>query len=75
MAASGAIFSWFFGGDPFSLIRISLSFFVLLLSIRQVTDVREWSTAIGIAIASRIISILVMWLLFAGGMMLFALWS
>ncbi|WPJ94524.1 hypothetical protein SH580_13895 [Coraliomargarita algicola] len=54
-------------------IRIGLSFLLLLILIRQLTDVREWATAIRIAVLARSISIALMWLSFAGLMMLFGL--
>ncbi|HBR92606.1 MAG TPA: hypothetical protein DEA90_00400 [Opitutae bacterium] len=54
-------------------IRLGLSFMLLLILIRQFTDVREWATAIRIAILARMISIALMWLSLAGLMVLFGL--
>jgi hypothetical protein len=57
----------------FNPIRIGLSFILLLLLIRQLTDVREWATAIRIALLARFISLALMWLSFAGLIALFKL--
>jgi hypothetical protein len=57
----------------FNPIRIGLSFIILLILIRAITDVREWATAIQIALTARLVSIGMMWLAFAGMMALFGL--
>jgi hypothetical protein len=46
---------------------------VLLILIRQLTDVREWATAIKIAILARVISIALMWGIMMGLLTLFSL--
>jgi hypothetical protein len=72
-AASGAIVAFLIDAGLFNPIRLGLSFIVLLVLIQQFTDVREWATAIKIAITARLISIGVMWLALAGAMMLFGI--
>ncbi len=57
----------------FNPIRIGVSFILLLALIRQMTDVRDWATAIRISLMARLISLGLMWLAFAGVMVLFGL--
>ncbi|MGJ8650719.1 MAG: hypothetical protein ACSHX4_10200 [Opitutaceae bacterium] len=71
VALGGAIVDYIIHAGIFSPVRNGLSFILLLLLIRQMTDVREWATAIKIAITARLVSIAVMWLAFAGLLMLF----
>ncbi|MGZ0707340.1 hypothetical protein ACWPKO_03265 [Coraliomargarita sp. W4R53] len=73
VALVGATLEYLLSIGLFNPIRIGLSFIVLLLLIRQLTDVREWATAIRIAILARFISLALMWLSFAGIMVLFGL--
>lgn len=71
VALGGAMVDYVIHAGIYNPVRNGLSFILMLLLIRQMTDVREWSTAITIAITARIVSIIVMWLAFAGILMLF----
>jgi hypothetical protein len=73
LALSGALLEFFLYLGLLNPIRIGISFIVLLLLIRQMTDVREWSTAIQVALIARTISIGLMWLGLAGSMALLGL--
>lgn len=73
VALAGAGLDYTLSIGLFNPIRIGLSFILLLLLIRQFTDVREWATAIRIALLARFISLALMWLSFAGLMVLFGL--
>ncbi len=73
VALAGAALEYFLLIGLFNPIRIGLSFIILLILIRQLTDVREWATAIRIAILARIISLGLMWVAFAGVMVAFGL--
>lgn len=57
------------GGGLFSPVRNGLAFIIMLLMIPKLTDVREWTTAISIAITARVVSIVLMWLVFGVLMM------
>lgn len=65
-AIVGAALALVLKAGLFNPVRIGTSFLLLLVLIRQCTDVREWSTAIKIALTARVVSIIVMWLAFAG---------
>ena len=69
----GALLQFLLSIGLFNPIRIGLSFIILLVLMRQLTDVSEWATAIRIALLARIVSIVFMWLSFAGLMVLFGL--
>lgn len=71
VALGGAMVDYIIHAGIYNPIRNGLSFILMLLLIRQMTDVREWTTAIKIAIIARIVSIVVMWLAFAALLMLF----
>jgi len=73
VALVGATLEYLLSIGLFNPIRIGLSFIILLTLIRQMTDVRDWATAIRITITARLISIALMWLSFAGLMVLFSL--
>jgi hypothetical protein len=70
---AGAMLEYVLHAGLLNPVRIGLSFILLLILIRQMTDVREWATAIKIALTARLISIVVLWLCLAGLMMLFGL--
>lgn len=72
-ALAGAILEYFLHFGLLNPIRVSLSFLILLVLIRQLTDVREWATAIRIALLARFISLGLLWLAFAGIMVIFGL--
>ena len=72
-ALVGAALEYFLFIGLLNPIRIGLSFILLLILIRQFTDVREWSTAIRITLVARLISLGLMWAAFAGVMMAFGL--
>jgi heme/copper-type cytochrome/quinol oxidase subunit 4 len=65
MALLGAGMEYFLFIGLANPIRIGLSFIILLLLIRQFTDVRDWATAIRITLIARLISLGLMWLSFA----------
>jgi hypothetical protein len=71
VALAGAMVSYVFHVGSLNPVSIGLSFILLLILIRQMTDVREWTTAIQIAVTARLVSIVLMWLAFAGAMVLF----
>lgn len=73
VALAGAMLDYFLYIGLLNPIRIGLSFVILLVLIRQMTDVREWATAIRIALLARLISLGVMWLALAGMIALFGL--
>lgn len=73
MALSGAALHYLLFIGLFNPIRIGLSFVILLILIKQFTDVRGWATAIRIAILVRLISLGLMWLALAGTMAIFGL--
>ena len=58
---------------PLSPIRSVAGLIVLILLIRPLTDVREWATAIKIAVIARLVSIAVLWLAMIGLSMLFSI--
>lgn len=66
VALGGAMVDYILHAGIYNPVRNGLSFILMLLLIRQMTDVREWATAIKIAITARLVSIAVMWLAFAG---------
>lgn len=73
LAAFGTLMEVTIHASRFNPVRVGLTFFLLLFTIRQMTDVREWATAIRIAIIARLVSIVAMWLFFAGKMIMFGL--
>jgi heme/copper-type cytochrome/quinol oxidase subunit 4 len=73
VALAGAMLEYFLLISLLNPIRIGLSFMILLVLIRQMTDVREWATAIRIALLARFISLGLLWLAFAGVMVLFGM--
>ncbi len=73
VALASAMVSYALHFGSMNPVSMGVSFIVLLLLIRQMTDVREWATAIQIAITARIVSIVLMWVAFAGVMMLFGM--
>lgn len=73
VALAGAVVAFLLDAGLFNPIRIGLSFILLLGLIKMVTDVREWATAIKIALTARLISIGFMWLALASAMVLFGI--
>lgn len=73
VAIVGVILDLVLGTDPLSPIRSVAGLLVLLSLIRQLTDVREWATAIKIAIIARVVSFIMIWVLLLGVTMLFSL--
>jgi heme/copper-type cytochrome/quinol oxidase subunit 4 len=73
VALVGAGMNYFLSIGLANPIRIGLSFITLLILIRQLTDVREWATAIRISLIARLISLALMWLSFAAIMASFSL--
>lgn len=68
IALAGAALHYFLHVGLLNPIRIGVGFILLLVLIRQMTDVREWATAIRIALLARLISLGLMWLALAGVM-------
>ncbi len=73
VALAGAMLDYMLHVGVLNPVRSGVGFLILLVLIRQMTDVREWATAIRIALLARLISIGLMWLAFAGIMVLFGL--
>ena len=73
VAMVGVIIDLLLSSNPLNPIRTAAGLIVLLLLIRQLTDVREWATAIKIALVARIISFAMIWLLILGLSTLFHL--
>lgn len=73
VAIPGALLEYFLSVGLLNPIRMGLGFILLLLLIRPLSDIRDWATAIRIALLARLISIGIMWLAFAGVMVLFGL--
>lgn len=73
VALVGAMLEYFLHISLLNPIRIGLSFVILLVLIRQLTDVREWATAIRVALLARLISLGLLWLAFGGIMVLFGM--
>lgn len=70
VALVGAVFDTILELGPLNPIRSVAGFVILMVLIRQLTDVREWATAIKIAILARVVSIVMVWLLMLGATML-----
>lgn len=73
VALAGALLDTLLRVGPLSPIRSVAGFIVLILLIRPLTDVREWATAIKIAIIARLVSIAVLWLALIGLSTLFSI--
>lgn len=73
VALAGALTAFLLGAGLFNPISMGLSFIILLGLIHLLSDVRDWATAIKIALTARLISIGVMWLALAGAMMFFGI--
>ena len=73
LALVGALLDTVLQMGLFNPIRIGLSFIILPMLIRVMTDVREWATAIKIGLTARLISIGIMWLAFTAMMVLLEL--
>jgi hypothetical protein len=72
VASVGAILDFTLQASLLNPVRSGAGFIILLILIRQLTDVREWATAIKIAILARLVSIAIMWAVMIG---LFSLFS
>jgi len=59
---AGAILDVLIHASPLNPIRALTGLAVLVVLIRQFTDVRYWSTAIKIAVITRLVTLAVMWL-------------
>lgn len=66
LALVSAIISYFLQMGPFNPVRIALTFIVLTILIREITDAREWATAAKIAAITRIIYLIIIGLAFLG---------
>lgn len=73
VALVGAVLDTVIAVGPLNPIRSGIGFIILLLLIRQITDVREWTTAIKIALLARLVSMAIIWLAMIGVSMLFSL--
>ncbi|MGJ8639357.1 MAG: hypothetical protein ACSHYA_08180 [Opitutaceae bacterium] len=71
VAFSGLIVNVLIPEEMASTVRASVGFIVLLLTIRKFTDVREWATAIKIAITARVVSFLLEIVIVGGLFLLF----
>jgi len=66
VAVTGVLFDLTFQADLLNPMRSGMAFIALLVLIRQMTDVREWTTAIRIALIARVISTAIIWLIMTG---------
>ncbi len=66
VSLSGVVVAVLLKAGPLNPVGAGIGFILLLVLIRPMTDVREWATAIQIAITARIVSIILMWLSIAG---------
>ncbi|CAA6678844.1 MULTISPECIES: hypothetical protein [unclassified Lentimonas] len=73
IATVGALLQLLFDLSPFNPIQVSLSSILLLMLIRLATNVHEWAAALQITIATRLISLGVMWLTFTSIILLLGL--
>ncbi len=73
VALSGTVLDFILNSGPTNLLRAAAGFIILLVLIKQMTDVREWATAIKIAIIARLVSIVVVWLVIVGLMSILSL--
>lgn len=73
VAVASALIDLLLGTDALNPIRAFAGLLVLSLLIRQLTDVREWATAIKIAVICRIVSFALIWVLMIGAAMLFSM--
>ncbi|MGB0743024.1 MAG: hypothetical protein ACPGSB_00725 [Opitutales bacterium] len=73
VALAGTALDILLGTDPMNPIRSALGFAILMVLIRQLTDVQEWITAIKIAFIARIVSFVIIWVLMLGLSMLFSM--
>lgn len=73
VALVSALIDLVLGSDALSPIRSVAGLLVLTVLIRQLTDVREWATAIKIAVICRIISFAIIGALMIGATTLFSL--
>lgn len=73
VALAGALLDTLLRMDPLNPIRSAAGLLILILLIRPLTDVREWATAIKIAIIARLVSIAVIWLAMIGLTVLFSM--
>ena len=73
VALAGGALDFAFGTDLLNPIRSALGFIILLVLIKQMTDVRNWVTAIKIAIIARVVSMALIWILMVGLMSIFSL--
>lgn len=70
VSLSSVMVAYFFDAGIMNPVRNGLSFVLLLILIPKMTDVREWSTAISIAITARLVSIVLMYLIFGAVIMM-----
>lgn len=70
VSLSSVMVAFVFDAGIMNPVRNGLSFILLLILIPKMTDVREWSTAISIAITARLVSIVLMWLIFGAIIMM-----
>lgn len=73
VALVSALIDFVLGSDALNPVRSVAGLLVLIVLIRQLTDVREWATAIKIAVICRIVSFAIIWVLMIGATMLFSL--
>jgi hypothetical protein len=73
IATMGALLNLIGGIGLFHPIQIALSFFLLLMMIRLVTDLREWAAALQMTFATRLASLATLWLTFTCMTLLFDL--
>lgn len=70
VALTGALVDTLLRLGPLNPVRAALGFVILALLIRPLTEVREWATAIKIAVIARLVSIAMLWLAMIGLSML-----
>ena len=73
VAVVGALLGTTLEIGRFNPARIGLSFIIMLVLLRLMTDVHEWATVIQMTLTTRLVSLGMTWLVFMGMMVLFGL--
>lgn len=73
VAAVGALLEVILDIGLFNPARIGLSFIVMLILMRFMTNVHEWAASIQMTLIARLLSLGITWLIFMGIMVLFGL--
>ncbi len=73
IAFVGALLNFILNLGLFHPIQIGLSFVIMLFMVRIMTDAHEWAAALQVTFVARLVTTGIIWLAFAGMMVLFGL--